>query len=180
MPIGPQVLDDVEEPTPARPATLKDPGTPDQIVMDQHSLTHFPSQPWCKMCVESRGRDSPHREQSKIQVCLNFSLTTGTWVTEAFCRSRASSWEQTPLLEPSTRRWYPAPRRWTCPTLSRQRPSGCVIWGNHSTQKINDMNYIQLVSDPSTYVKKRAQRSDDSILLRHMDDVVGTGPESHE
>ena len=25
--------------------------------------------------------------------------------------------------------------------------------------------------DPSTYVKKRAQRSDDSILLRHMDDV---------
>ena len=24
-----------------------------------------------------------------------------------------------------------------------------------------------------------AQRSDDSILLRHMDDVVGTGPEEH-
>ena len=28
-------------------------------------------------------------------------------------------------------------------------------------------------------MKKRAQRSDDSILLRHMDDVVGTGPEEH-
>ena len=41
------------------------------------------------------------------------------------------------------------------------------------------MNYSQLISDPSTYVKKRAQRSDDSILLRHMDDVVGTGPEEH-
>ena len=27
------------------------------------------------------------------------------------------------------------------------------------------------------YVKKRAQRSEDSILLRDMDDVVGTGPE---
>ena len=51
---------------PARPATLRDPGTPDQIVMEQHNLTHFPSQPWCKMCVESRGHDSPHREQSKI------------------------------------------------------------------------------------------------------------------
>ena len=25
--------------------------------------------------------------------------------------------------------------------------------------------------------KKRAQRSEDSILLRHMDDVVGTGPD---
>ena len=41
------------------------------------------------------------------------------------------------------------------------------------------MNYDQLISDPSTYVKKRAQRSDDSILVRHMDDVVGTGPEEH-
>ena len=50
----------------ARPATLKDPGTPDQIGVEQRSLTHFPSQPWCKMCVESRGRDSPQRDQSKI------------------------------------------------------------------------------------------------------------------
>ena len=41
------------------------------------------------------------------------------------------------------------------------------------------MTHSQLISDPSTYVKKRAQRSDDSILLRHMDDVVGTGPEEH-
>ena len=32
MPIGPQMLEDVEEPMPARPATLKDPGTPEQIV----------------------------------------------------------------------------------------------------------------------------------------------------
>ena len=41
------------------------------------------------------------------------------------------------------------------------------------------MNYSQLISDPSMYVKKRAQRSDGSILPRHMDDVVGTGPEEH-
>ena len=41
------------------------------------------------------------------------------------------------------------------------------------------MNHNQLLSDPSTYVKKRAKRSHDSILLRHMDDVVGTGPEEH-
>ena len=63
--------------------------------------------------------------------------------------------------------------------LFRQHPNGCVTWGIHSTQKINDMSYNQLKSDPSTYVKKRAQRSEDSILLRHMDDVVGTGPDSH-
>ena len=36
-----------------------------------------------------------------------------------------------------------------------------------------------MISDPSTYVKKGAQRSDDSILLRLMDDMVGTGPDEH-
>ena len=41
------------------------------------------------------------------------------------------------------------------------------------------MSYNQLIPDLSTYVKKRAQRSGDSILLRHMDDVVGTGPDEH-
>ena len=41
------MLKDVVEPMPARPATLRDPGTPDQIVLDQHSLTRFSSQPWC-------------------------------------------------------------------------------------------------------------------------------------
>ena len=43
MPVGPQMLEDVEEPMTARPATLRDPGTPDQVVMEQHSLTHFPA-----------------------------------------------------------------------------------------------------------------------------------------
>ena len=38
--------------------------------MEQQSLTHFPSQPWCKMCVEFRGRDSPHREQSKVDAVV--------------------------------------------------------------------------------------------------------------
>ena len=61
MPMGPQMLEDVEEPMPARLATLRDPGTPDHIVMEQHNLTHFPSQPWCKMCVESRTRFTTSR-----------------------------------------------------------------------------------------------------------------------
>ena len=34
MPMGPQMLEDVEEPMPARLATLRDPGTPDHIVME--------------------------------------------------------------------------------------------------------------------------------------------------
>ena len=65
MPTGPQAVEDAKALMPSRLATLEDPGTPDQIVLDQHSLTHFPSLPWCKVCVEFRGRDSPHREQSK-------------------------------------------------------------------------------------------------------------------
>ena len=52
-------------------------------------------------------------------------------------------------------------------------------WCIHSIQKINDMSYNQLISDPSTYVKKHAQRTEDAILLHHMDDVVGTGPDEH-
>ena len=64
-----------------------------------------------------------------MQLYLNFSLITGTWVMEALCRKRASLWEQIPLLEPSTRRWCRTPRRWTCPALSQQHPSGCVTWG---------------------------------------------------
>ena len=43
MLIGPHPLEGVEEPMLSRPATLKDPGTPDQIVLDQNSLTHLPS-----------------------------------------------------------------------------------------------------------------------------------------
>ena len=70
MPVGPQMLEDVDELMPARPATLRDPGTPDQIAMEQHNLTHFPSQHWCKMCVDSRGHDSPHREQSKTDAVV--------------------------------------------------------------------------------------------------------------
>ena len=49
----------------------------------------------------------------------------------------------------------------------------------YSQHTENQRHELQLVgiSDLSKYVKKRAQRSDDSILLRHMDDVVGTGPD---
>ena len=38
MPMGPQMLEDVEEPIPSRPATLKDPATPDRIVMERSTV----------------------------------------------------------------------------------------------------------------------------------------------
>ena len=91
-----------------------------------------------------------HIEDSRksMQSCLNFSLTTGTWVTEALCRSRASSWEQAPLLEPSTRRWCPTPRRWTYPMLLRQQPNGCVTRGMNAFVKQGDKEgVLQLLLD---------------------------------
>ena len=71
MPTGSQALEGVEEMMPSRPATPKIQAAPDQIVLDhRHSLTHLPSQPWCKVCVQSRGRDSPHREKSKMDAVV--------------------------------------------------------------------------------------------------------------
>ena len=66
--------------------------------------------------------------RKSTQLCLNFSLTTGTSEMEALNRLRVSSWDQTPLLESYTRRWCQTPRRWTCPVWLRQQPSGCVTW----------------------------------------------------
>ena len=72
-----------------------------------------------------------------------------------------------------------SPKVWLCKKAFQGLKISPQAWGIHSTQKINDMSYNQLMSDPSTYVEKRTRRSDDSILLPHMDDVVGTGPDEH-
>ena len=37
--MGPQMLEEVDEPMLARPTTLRDPGTPDQIVIEQQTDT---------------------------------------------------------------------------------------------------------------------------------------------
>ena len=68
---------------------------------------------------------------------------------------------------------------WLCKKAVQGLKISPQAWGIHSTKKINDMGYDQLVSDLSTYVKKRTQRQYDSILLRHMDDVVDAAPEEH-
>ena len=65
VPIGPQMLEEVVVPMPAQRSWHSQ---SNRAV--QRSLTHFPSQPWCKMCVESRGRDSRHREQLKIDAVV--------------------------------------------------------------------------------------------------------------
>ena len=86
---------------------------------------------------------------------------------------------ETVYLEPAPEAQLDSSKIWLCTKVFQGLKISPQAWGLHSTQKINDMSYNQLISDPSTYVKKRAQRSEDSMLLRHMDDVVGTGPDEH-
>ena len=65
MPMGPQMLEDVQEPMPARSATLRDLGTPYQIVMEQDINHHI------------------ENSRKSTQLCVNFSSTTGTRVTRS-------------------------------------------------------------------------------------------------
>ena len=63
MPMGPQMLEDVEEQMLARPPTLRDPGTPDQIVMEQRILTHFRVNPGAR-CASNPEDTIHHIENS--------------------------------------------------------------------------------------------------------------------
>ena len=74
MPLGPQALDVVEE---QMPAIGKDPVTPDQTVLDQHIMTHFPSRP-CARCASNLA----HREESNIDAVLRLR---GGWRPSADC-----------------------------------------------------------------------------------------------
>ena len=97
----------------------------------------------------------------------------------AFHQSPMPSESEPVCVEPAPEAQLDSSKVWLCKKACQGLKISPQAWCIHSTRKINDMNYNKLTSDPSTYVKKRAQRSDDSILLRHMDDVVGTGPEEH-
>ena len=108
MPLGPQALADAEETMPSRPATLNDPGIIDQILLDQRSLTNFPSHP------KDVRRISIENSRKLTQCRINLSLTTATSETEAFYILHVSSLEQTPILEPYTRQWCQTTRRLTC------------------------------------------------------------------
>ena len=177
MPLGKQMREDVEEPMLARLATLRDPSTPDQIVMEQHNLTHFPSQPWCNMCVESRGHDSPHREQSKIDAVVRQLQFDHGYMGDG------------------------SPRQSACFLVGTDTSSGAI----HATMVLDskkmDMPYVVATTAKwvldlgySQHTENQRhelqpadirsfdvceQRSDDSILLGHMDDVVGTSTEEH-
>ena len=71
-------------------------------------------------------------------------------------------------VEPAPEAQLDYSKVWLCKEAFQGLKISPQSWCIHST-----------ASDPSTHVKERAQRSHDSILLRHVDDVVVTGPEEH-
>ena len=109
-------------------------------MLDQHSLTHFPSQLWCKACVESRGRDS-HREPSKIDAVVSELQFDYGYIEDGG-----------PLL---IARFL----------VGTDTSSGAIHATMVPDSKRMDMHFV---------VAGTAKR-----VLRHMDDVVGTGPEEH-
>ena len=60
--------------------------------------------------------------------------------------------------EPAPEAQLDSSKVWFCKKAFQGLQISPQAWCIHSTQKINDMSYNQLISDPSTYVKKRAQR----------------------
>ena len=47
---------DVEEEA-ERPRGLRDPGMPSVTEIAEHDLTHIPARPWCKHCINGKGKD---------------------------------------------------------------------------------------------------------------------------
>lgn len=53
---------EVEEEEARKPRTLRDPGAPTEVEVEQHNVTHLPFRAWCPACVEGKARDKPHRK----------------------------------------------------------------------------------------------------------------------
>ena len=77
IPIGLQAMSDVDELMPFRPATLRDLVAPDQIVVEDHTLTYFPSQPRFKRYPVDE--TLPRSEQSKIDAVVS-QLQFDFWI----------------------------------------------------------------------------------------------------
>ena len=60
------VLEEPEEEVPnAKPRVLRAPRMPTQKEIDEHAATHIPHQSWCEICMQGRGRNSPHKKKKR-------------------------------------------------------------------------------------------------------------------
>ena len=66
------------------------------------------------------------------------------------------------FVEPALEAQLDSSKVWLCWKPCQGLEISPQAWGIHSTQKINDMSYNQLISDPSTYVKKPVETDSQS------------------
>ena len=52
---------DEEEDEAMRCRVCKDPGEPSQRERDEHDVTHLPFRSWCRVCLEAKGKEDPHK-----------------------------------------------------------------------------------------------------------------------
>ena len=50
------------------PKSLKSPIRPPQAEVDKHELTHLRYRPWCRVCVETKGKEDPHPEADRMRM----------------------------------------------------------------------------------------------------------------
>ena len=74
------------------PTLMTAPKEPTKKEREAHEATHLPYQPWCQVCVQAKGKDSPHKKVNHVDedrlplVCLDyFFLKTEKDETLATC-----------------------------------------------------------------------------------------------
>ena len=135
----------------------------------------------CELWQEASGELSVPRQTStqerrssrRYEVFSLFAATHGNPVAFGDCYN---AFHQSPMLSDSAPVYVEQvlaakvdpSKVWLCRTAFQGLKISHQAWGILSTKNINDMGFDQLISDPSAYVAKRAQRHLDSILDRWM------------
>ena len=57
--------EDDEEEEAMRCKVVRDPGEPSQRERDEHDVTHLQFRSWCRVCLEAKGKEDPHKRSSE-------------------------------------------------------------------------------------------------------------------
>lgn len=65
-----EIMEDVEAIAAEKPpiTILRDPGCPTEAEKEEHSASHMPYRAWCPVCVQAKGKESPHRRRREDEV----------------------------------------------------------------------------------------------------------------
>ena len=112
-----------------------------------------------KVRLNARGFEQTVSSDTDFYAGLRLQQFTGKPVAFGDCHS---AFRQSPMpiesepvyVEPAPEAQLDSSKVWLCKKAFQGFKISPQACSTHSTQKINDMNYNQLISDPSTYVKE--------------------------